>query len=134
VAEDWNAIAAAVDEALRSVADIGQPDGFPATLCIPASGQGENPWDPPGGEPTYATIYVIQDTREVRDVNGTTVGQTIRTLTCSAMGTEPHDDYSIAIGIAEADVTDATVFEDIMAVRPFAPAGVAVLYEIDLSA
>lgn len=133
MAEDWNAIAAEVDAALRSVADISQPNGFPATLRIPAGGAPTNPWDPPGGDVTYAELVVIQDTREMKDANGTLIGQTIRTLTCSAMGVEPHDDWQIAVGVRVADVTDGTVFEDIMAVRPLAPAGVAVLYEIDLA-
>lgn len=60
------------------------------------------------------------------------MGQTIRTLTCSAMVVEPHDDWQIAVGVAQDDVTEATPFEDILPVRPLAPAGVPVLYEIDL--
>ncbi len=133
MAEHWNKIAAEVDAALRSVADISQPNGFPATLRIPAGGAPTNPWDPPGGDVTYAELVVIQDTREVRDAAGTLIGQTIRTLTCSATGVEPHDDYGIAVGVHMADVTDDTTFEDIMAVRPLVPAGVAVLYEVDIS-
>jgi hypothetical protein len=133
MAEDWAKIAQEVDEALRSVADISQPNGFPATLRIPGNGQQQNPWDPPGGDVTYAELVVIQDTREVRDASGTLIGQTVRTLTCSATGVEPHDDWQIAVGVKAAGVTDETVFEDILAVRPLAPAGIAVLYEIDLA-
>lgn len=132
MAEDWNAIAKEVDAALRSVADISQPDGFPATLRIPGGEAPANPWDPSTGDAAYAELVVIQDTREVRDAEGTLIGQTIRTLTCSAKGVEPHDDWAIAVGVRADDVTEATVFEDILAVRPLAPAGVAVLYEIDL--
>lgn len=131
---DYDAIAREVDQALRSVADISQPNGFPATLRIPGAGQQQNPWDPPSGTPTYVELVVVQDTREMKDASGTLIGQTVRTLTCSATGVEPHDDYSIAIGVRMAEVTDATVFEDILAVRPLSPAGIAVLYEIDLAA
>lgn len=132
MAEDWNAVAAEVDAALRSVGDISQPNGYPATLRIPGNGQQQNPWDPPSGSVTYAELVVVQDTREMKDVNGTLIGQTVRTLMCNATGVVPHDDMMIAVGVGVSDVTDDTVFEEILAVRPLAPAGVAVLYEIDL--
>jgi hypothetical protein len=134
MSEDWNAIAAEVDAALRSVGDIDQPDGFPATLRIPPDDAPANPWDPPGGTPTYAELVIVQDTREVRDVNGTLIGQSVRTLMCNATGVVPSDDYTIAVGVKAADVTEDTVFEEILAVRPLSPAGVAVLYELDLAA
>lgn len=133
MAEDWNSIAAEVDQALRSVGDISQPNGFPATLRIPAGAPPAQPWDPPTGDVTYAELVVVQDTREMKDVNGTLIGQTVRTLMCNATGVVPHDDWMIAVGIGVSDVTDATVFEEILAVRALAPSGIAVLYEIDLA-
>lgn len=68
MAEDWNAIAAEVDAALREVADISQPNGSPATLRIPGATEPTDPWDPPGGTASYAELIVLQDTREMRDV------------------------------------------------------------------
>lgn len=133
MAENWTAIAAEVDQALRSVADISQPNGFPVTFRIPAGGAPANPWDPPSGSVTYAELVAVQDTREMRDANGTLIGQTVRTLMCNATGVVPSDDWTVAVGVAQADVTDDTVFEEILAVRPLAPAGVVVLYEIDLA-
>ncbi|WP_240233612.1 hypothetical protein [Devosia lacusdianchii] len=131
--EDWSSIAAEVTDALRSVADTSQPGGYPATLRIPPGGPPANPWEPPSDLPTYAELVVVQDTRELKDVNGTLIGQTVRTLMCSATGVVPSDDWTIAVGVGVADVTDDTVFEEIMAVRPLAPAGIAILYEIDLA-
>ncbi|MET3587854.1 hypothetical protein ABID21_003985 [Pseudorhizobium tarimense] len=33
--DDWNAIAAEVADAIRSVSDISQPNGYPVTLRMP---------------------------------------------------------------------------------------------------
>lgn len=132
--EDWNAIAAEVDAAIKSVADVGQPGGYPATLRLEPAGAPANPWDPPSGDPTYATVYVLEGVREIRDVNGTTVLQTMRTLTISAMGTAPLKGMSVAVGVAAEGVTGSTIWNEIVEVRPLSPAGIAVLYEVDLAA
>jgi hypothetical protein len=134
MAEDWSAIAAEVDAALKSVADISQASGYPATLRIPASGEPANPWDPPSGSPTYSTVYVVEGVREIRDINGTTILQTLRTLLISATGAAPAKWQNIAVGVAAEAVTDATVWDEIAEARPVSPAGIAVLYEVDLVA
>jgi len=134
MAEDWNAIAAEVDAALKSVADVSQPGGYPSTLQMPPAGSPANPWDPPAGSPTYATVYVVEGVREIRDAVGTTVLQTLRTLMVSAVGAGPNKGQQIAVGVAETDVTEDTVWNEIAEVRPLAPVGVAVLYEVDLVA
>lgn len=130
MAEDWKAIAAEVTEAIRSLGDTSQPSGYPAVLRRAGPSTGEE-WNPTPGALTYLTIHVIEDTREVRDTTGTLIGQTVRTLTATAEpGIEPHDDDTIAVGVS--DGATATEWLEIAAVRPLAPAGVAVLYEIDL--
>lgn len=131
--EDWNAIAAEVDAALKSVADIGQAGGYPATLQMPPAGVPANPWDPPAGSPTYSTVYVVEGVREILDAAGTTVLQTQRTLMISAVGAVPAKGQHIAVGVAEADVTGDTVWSEIAEVRPLSPVGIAVLYEADLA-
>lgn len=40
MAEDWTAIAAEVDAAIRSIGDVSQPDGYPLTLRIPRATSG----------------------------------------------------------------------------------------------
>lgn len=132
--EDWNAIAAEVDAALKSVADVGQAGGYPATLKIAPTGGPTNPWDPPSGLPSYATVYVVEGVREIRDAAGTTVLQTLRTLMVSAVGPVPSKGQQIAIGVAAAEVTQGTAWSEIAEVRPVSPAGVVVLYEVDLAA
>lgn len=130
--EDWNAIAAEVDAALKSVADVSQAAGYPATLQMPPAGGPENPWGPPAGLPTYTTVYVVEGAREIRDAVGTTVLQTQRTLMIGAAGAVPTKGQQIAVGVAEAEVTGATPWNEIAEVRPLAPVGIAVLYEVDL--
>ena len=137
--EDWSRIAAEVEGALQSIADVNEPEKQSATIRKDPSGPPPQPWEPPNGTPTYHKVIVLQSDKELRDVNGTLIGQTKRTITISgAAGVVPSDDDKIILGQALDYVdaeTDATLaWEEIMAVRALAPAGVAVLYEIDLAA
>lgn len=137
MAEDWSAIAAEVEQAIRSIGDVSAPDGYPATLRKPPSGPPPSLGEPPSGLPSYYTVRVMVADRELRDINGTLIGQTKRTITISgAAGVVPSDDDLIAEGItAEQAATagdDAVAWQEIAKVRPLAPAGVAVLYDIDL--
>jgi hypothetical protein len=135
VSEDWSAIAAEVDEAIRSIADVGEPGGFPVALRKPGSPTGD-PWNPTPGMPTYATLWGFEAVQELRDVNGTLIDQTKRTLTVSAQpGVVPDDEDSVLVGMnaEEAETAgDAAPWTSILIVRPLAPVGIAVLYEIDL--
>jgi hypothetical protein len=134
--ENWSAIAAEVEEALRSVADVSQPDGFPVTLRKQVT-SGGNPWDPGSGTTTatYMTFYAIMDMKELHDINGTLIGQTKKTLTVNATaGVVPSDDDMVALGIAAEQAGEDSPWVAIVAVRPLAPAGVVVLYELDLAA
>jgi hypothetical protein len=135
--ENWTGIAAEVDEALRSIADVSQPGGYPVTLRK-VSTTGGVPWDPTSGTTTitYHTLYAVEDNREIRDINGTLIGETRKTLMVNATGVVPSDDDRVLVGEAlefQDEATDGAVaWVEIAAVRPLAPAGVAVLYEIDL--
>lgn len=132
MAEDWNAIAAEVDQAIRSVGDISQPDGFPATLRRAGEPSG-SPYDPTPGTPTYTTLRVLDRNEAVRDAAGTLVGETRRTLTVGTdAGVVPSKADKIAVGITAEEATEGSAWHEIAEVRPLAPAGVAVLYEIDL--
>jgi hypothetical protein len=131
--EDWTAIAAEVSDAIRSVSDVSQPDGYPVTLRIPGEADTETLWDPIVGPPTYKTLHAVEGFQEIRDASGTLIGQTRHTLTVTAdPDAVPMKSYSVALGIAAEDVGDETPFVEISEVRPLSPAGIAVLYEIDL--
>lgn len=128
--EDWNAIAAEVAEAIQSVSDVSQPGGFPIVLRRAGATTGPA-WDPQAGAPVDHVLHAVESVRELRDMNGTLIGQTVRTLTVTAIpGIVPADDDRIAVGVAVAG--DDATWAEIAEVRPLAPAGVAVLYEIDL--
>lgn len=138
MAEDWNSIAAEVEDALRSIGDVSQPNGYSATIRKDPSGPPPQPWEPPNGTPSYHKVIVLQSDKELRDINGTLIGETKRTITISgAAGVVPSDDDKIILGqgldYVDAPTDAALAWEEIMAVRPLAPAGVAVLYELDLA-
>lgn len=138
MAENWSAIAAEVDGALREIGDVTQPNGFPVTLRKVVV-TGGNPWDPESGTPTptYTEFVGFETTQELRDINGTLTGQTRHTITVNATaGVVPHDDDRIALNMtaANAAAAPASVWVDILAVRPLSPSGIPVLFEIDLAA
>ncbi|HEV7436870.1 MAG TPA: hypothetical protein VGO22_18705 [Pseudorhizobium sp.] len=136
MSEDWRAIAAEVADAIRSVSDVSQPHGYPVTLRISGAVTGPE-WDPQPGEPVYKALYAVERFQEVRDASGTLIGQTRHTLTVTAdPDAVPMKSHQVLIGQAVAYVDDATdkslPWVEIAEVRPLSPAGVAVLYEIDL--
>ncbi|HEV7435342.1 MAG TPA: hypothetical protein VGO22_10785 [Pseudorhizobium sp.] len=131
--EDWNAISAEVADAIRSVSDVSQPSGYPVTLRIPGEVTGPE-WDPQPGEPVYKTLYAVEGFQEVRDASGTLIGQTRHTLTVTAdPDAVPMKSHQVAVGVKAEDVGADTAFVEIIEVRPLAPAGVAVLYELDIA-
>lgn len=134
--EDWNAIAAEVAEAIRSVSDTSQPNGYPVALRIPGEATGD-PWDPQPGVPVYKTLYAVKGVQEVRDASGTLIGQTRHTLTVTAdPDVVPMKSHQVLVGQALAYVdkpTDESLpWVEIEDVKPLAPAGIAVLYELAL--
>lgn len=133
--EDWASIAAEVESAIRSIGDTSQPDGYPATIrrVVPGTPDPAEPWIPADPTITYTTVRVVVFDKELWDVNGTLIGMTKRTITISgAAGIAPTDDDTIAEGIEAADASESSAWQEIVAVRPLAPAGVAVLFDLDL--
>jgi hypothetical protein len=138
--EDWSSIAAEVQDALASIGDVSQPNGYPATIrrVVPGTPDPSTPWIPSDPVITYTPVIALQSDKELRDINGTLIGMTKRTVTISgAAGIAPTDDDTILLGQAldyvDAETDAGLAWGEIMAVRPLAPAGVAVLYEIDLA-
>jgi hypothetical protein len=130
--EDWTAIAAEVSDAIRSVSNVSQPNGYPVTLRIPGMLTGPD-WDPTIGPPTYRTLYAVEGFQEIRDASGTLIGQTRHTLTVTGdPEAVPMKSYSVALGVTAEDADEASAWVEILEVRPLSPAGIAVLYEIDL--
>ena len=132
MSEDWAGIAAEVTEALQSVSDVSQPDGYPAT--VRRAGDATGPaYDPTPGTPTYTPVWCVETMREIRDATGQAIIRVERVLMVSATeGVTISDDDHIAPGI-EADAVDAnSPWEEIEDVKPLSPAGVTLMYEVVL--
>lgn len=133
MAVNWDEIATDVSAALASV---GSTDaGFPITLRKRTT-TGGAPWDSSGASEgySYTTFHGIDSVQDVRDRIGTLIGQTRRTLTVNAIaGTVPTDDDEVAVGVtAEQAEAGEGVWLEILEIRPLAPAGVTLLYAIDV--
>lgn len=129
-------------EVAAALAEVGEAVGTGPYICTIRRASSEpdepqNPWDEPAdpvNEPQDFSVTAVEDIREVRDMTGTLIGLQKRTLTVSATGVAPLKSDTIAVGVAPSAVTADTAFEQILAVNPLAPSGVALLYELDLSA
>lgn len=91
------------------------------------------PWDETPAAYSLSDLTAIQSVERVRDQAGTLTGEARRTLTVDAVGEAPGKGDGLAVGIASADVTEDTPFAEIIEVRPLAPAGVSLMYELDLA-
>lgn len=111
---DWAGVAAEVAGAIGEV-------GFAATLEKTAM-------TGPAYDPTVTTtthqITVIDDAQRVRDAAGTLIGQTMRTLTVATGGKIPAKGDRVQV---------LGAWHEIAEVRPLAPGGVALLWEVDLA-
>lgn len=132
-------VAAALAEAGEAVGSgpyvctIRRAAAGPAEPQNPFPDDDDEPADPPG-EPTYHPVTAIESVQDIRDMSGTLVGVQKRTLTIDATGIAPLKSDRIAVGVAPGGVTEQTAFEEILAVRPLAPGGTALLFELELSA
>lgn len=134
MSEDWASVAAEVEAAIRSVGDVSQPEGYPATLRKMVAAD-PDPWNPDAGTvtPAYTTLRVLEDTQRLRDASGTLIDQTRHTLLVgTGAGVVPADEDAIAIGITAEQASDASDWIQIVEVIPTSPAGVTLLYEISL--
>ncbi len=132
------AIAAEVAAAL---AEAGEAVGSGPYLCTIRRASSEpdepqTPWDEPAdpaNDPVDFEVVAVESVQDVRDMSGTLIGVQKRTLTVSATGVAPLKSDTIAVGVAKADVDADTLFEEILAVKPLAPGGTALLYELELA-
>lgn len=121
MAEDWNAIAAEVDAALKSV---GSTDaGFTGVLAQ-TTFSGGDPWDPGSGTPvtveTNVTIVVSEYAKS--EIDGTLIQSGDRKVLMTAIaGVEPKASDVLTISGAAYTVINA---------MPLDPAGIAVMYEV----
>lgn len=135
--EKWESVAAEVNEAIRSVSDTSQPNGYPATIRRVTSTA--NPYDPASGSTTitYTRVYVVESSIMKKDRDGTLTGTVRRTLLVAAGDIVPDKADKVRVGesLTYADeATDATIdWQEIDDVKSVSPAGVDVMYEILLA-
>lgn len=126
-------IAAKIAKALAKASAATGDGRLICTLKRPGIGGPTSPSDPtPEPADTLHQLNGLTGSRQLRDASGTLIGKTVRTLTLSATGTAPKQGEQIAVGVALIDVTADTAFETITQVRPLAPGGVALSYDVDL--
>ena len=128
---NWLEVSAEVNEAIKSVASTDE--GYPATIRQQSTIGGQ-PWDPITSS-TFTTVSVLEENRRVRAADGSYVDIIKRTLTMAAIpGFVPQKADDVALGITANQASDSSEWVVITEVRTLAPAGVAVLYELELSA
>ncbi len=86
------------------------------------------PWTGADLAATDTEITVLQVQRKIRDGLNMTE-RTVRMLLISTLGTVPAKGDQVAVGIAPAAVTDATVWARLGEVEVLAPGGTALLYK-----
>lgn len=122
MAENWATIAAEVDAALKSV---GSTDaGFSATLTKTTLTPGADPWDPSTGTTTTVNtaVTVVVTEYEKNQIDGTLIQASDRKVLMTAMaGVEPVPADTLTISGKVYSVINA---------MPLAPAGIAVMYEV----
>lgn len=111
MAEDWDAIAAEVADAIASV-------GFPAQIEVRGETTG------PDNAPTVTLfdITVIDDQIKRRDGNGM-VTETVRVLTMAGNGTVPLKGWRVLV---------RGQYHRIARVMPLAPGGTDLLFDVEL--
>lgn len=115
MAEDWAAIAAEVASAIAEV-------GVAATITRDSAGK-THPWDQPAGGATVFAVTVIDDGIRDFHAQGGLVTRRARVLTIAATGVAP----------IKADVITLRGQDYVIdAVRPLAPGGVDLLFEVEI--
>lgn len=88
-----------------------------------------NPWDNAPQPPQYFRLLGLDDVSKMRDANGTLIDKTVRTFTVDATGETPLKSDQIAVGL---DQREGAEWFHIQEVIPVAPAGVALMYELQV--
>lgn len=117
-----------------ALAEAGEVTGSGPMACtIRKAGSGPStPWDTtPEGAPQYLAVSAsLEDVKDIKDGTGAVVSQ-VRVLTIPS-GAEPTTADMIAVGVPAAEATEASPWEAITRVTPFAPTGDVLFYEVEL--
>mgnify|MGYP000215176913 CR=1 FL=1 len=126
MSEDWTAAQADIAAGIAEV-------GAPCVLRRPQTDGPSDPWSSGGTGPTYHAFTATQDTRKVKDANGTFIGVTETVLTLAAGSVVPSKADYAAFNVALADVSGDTEFFQIDRVHTEQPGDLALYYEITIA-
>lgn len=87
----------------------------------------DGPWSAPDAD-SFSAVTVVQVTKKVRDGVAMTERR-MKMLLIAATGAAPAKGDNVAIGIAPAAVTSATVWSRIGEVETLAPGGAALMFK-----
>ena len=127
--------AAIAAEIAAALAEAGEATGAGPLICtlekfIDAR---TNPLQPLPVSQSFYPLTAVDFPVRIRDQAEILVGRTQRTLTVNATGAVPEKNDRIAVGVApDVAVTNSGYWHRIIEVRPLAPGGTALLYEIDI--
>ncbi len=123
------------------LARAGDRTGDGPLICTIAqkSGAQDVPWEDDFTSITYSPLTAVDFPVTQRDRSGLVLA-VVRTLTVNATGVVPAKGEKIAVGMTPAAVEAAvdagtmadTAWSRIMQVKPLAPGGVPLLYELEL--
>ena len=114
---DWHEIR---EEAALAIAEAGQV----ATLVKPGATTGPE-WDPQPGPATEHQITVVDENQMQRDQSGTLIGEAVHALIVStSAGVEPEQADRVRIAGRVLEITE---------VRPLAPGGTVLLWEVTVN-
>lgn len=131
MAEDWHAIAAEVEDALKSVAQTDA--GYPVVIRRMVEGVPPNGFTSGVQTPVYEQAYAIQDTRKIRNAEGNLIDNPETVVTISAVGiTPPTANDHIALGVVVGNAELVVDWLYIKQVIPLSPVGIPVLFDIVL--
>lgn len=122
-------------EVLAGLQEAGAATGNGPLVCTirRTTGGAETPWDAGSPVTTYHEVTAIDREARMRDVAGTLILQTVRTLMVDATGVEPLKSDQIAVGVARGEVGPDTEWMQINDVAHVAPGGVPLMYKLEIA-
>jgi hypothetical protein len=121
-------------EIAAALVEAGEATGDGALVCTleQKTGGTEDPRTGPVATVTLSELVAVDFPVKIRDQAGMLVGHTVRTLTVNATGATPRKNDRVAVGVAPDVADEDSDWHRITEVRPLAPTGVALLYELEI--
>ncbi len=128
-------------EVAAALAEAGEAVGTGPYVCTIRRASAEpdepqTPWDDPAdpvNAPTDYEVVSLKDETTSRYMDGSLIGEMRRVVTIAANVVKPLKSDKVAVGVAKADVSGDTTFEEILEIETFEPADTSFTYGIHLA-